>query len=132
MSQDEKSQKLSFAARLQELMARDGLTQRQLAAAIGASQSAISQYLSGARTAPRVEEAIALADHFAVTVDWLLGVDPKPLALPADTHSEARAKRDAELEQVANALDEQIAKLRKLLGSGNKTRAGRSRGQSDS
>ena len=84
MEQDKKSLKLLFVARLQELMSRDDLTQRQLADAIGISQSAVSQYLSGGRGAPGVEEAVALAHHFGVTVDWLLGVDSSPIAHSAD------------------------------------------------
>ena len=132
MNQGKISQKLSFCARLQELMDRDGLTQRQLAAAIGISQSAISQYLNGMRAAPGVEEAIALASHFGVTVDWLLGVDALPLARTADPDSEARGRRDAELEQVAKTLEEQIVKLRKLLSAGKKGRPGRGRRTMDS
>lgn len=109
-------------------MARDDLTQRQLAEATGMSQSAISQYLSGTRAAPGVEEAIAIAIHFKVTVDWLLGVDPSTLVRPADPDSDLRAKRDAELEQVAKTLEEQAVKLRSLLSTGNKGRLGRTRG----
>ena len=120
MPQHKKSQKLLFPERLQELMARDDLTQRQLADAIGVSQSAISQYLNGSRGAPGVEEAIALAGHFGVTVDWILGVDPSSLVRPADPDSEARAMRDAELEQVAKTLQEQALKLQNLLSTAKK------------
>ena len=132
MSQGKISQNLLFGAHLQELMARDDLTQRQLAVAIGISQSAISQYLNGMRAAPGVEEAIALASHFGVTVDWLLGVDSSPLARPAARETEARAKRDAELEQVAKTLEEQAVKLRKLLSIGGKGRPRRGSGTADS
>ena len=113
-------------------MVRDDLTQRQLAEATGMSQSAISQYLSGMRAAPGVDEAIAIAIHFKVTVDWLLGVDPSTLVRPADPDSELRAKRDAELEQVAKTLEEQAVKLRSLLSTAKKARLGRARRTSES
>ena len=113
-------------------MAREDLTQRQLADAVGISQGAISHYLRGTRAAPGVEEAIAIASYFGVTVDWLLGVDQSPAARPADTNTESRAKRDAELEQVAKTLEEQVVKLRKLLSDGKTGRSGRGRRTTDS
>jgi len=132
MSQDKIIRESFFGARLRELMARDRLTQRQLADAVGISQGAVSHYLRGTRAAPGVEEAIALARHFKVTLDWLLGMDPSALVHSADPDSESRAKRDSEIEQVAKLLEECVVKLRKHLLVGETGRPGRGRRKTDS
>lgn len=98
-------------------MARDNLTQRQLATATGISQSAISQHLNGLRAAPGVEEAIALATYFRVSVDWLLGVDPASLPHPAEPDQASGAKHHADLERIAETLEEQAEKIRQLLST---------------
>jgi Helix-turn-helix len=67
-----------FAARLREALAAkvgaDGRswTQGNLAAASGAHQSDISQYLNGL-VEPRTGRLVALAKALGVTCDWLLG-----------------------------------------------------------
>ena len=106
-----------FGERLRELMTRDDLTQRQLAGSVGMSQGAISHYLRGTRATPGVEEVVALAAYFRVSVDWLLGVDPASLPRPADPDQASRAKDQADLEQIAKTLEEQAGKIRQLLST---------------
>lgn len=64
-----------FRARLQTVFDRSRLSQSAFADAIGIDRSALSLLLSG-RTVrlPRVETLLAIAEHNAVTIDWLLGV----------------------------------------------------------
>ena len=71
------------------MLGRDGLTQQQLAAATGLSQSTISHYLRGTRALPRAEELFALSRHFAVTMEWLLGVDDA--VLPVNPVADAKS-----------------------------------------
>lgn len=53
------------------------LSQKEVAAAIGASPSVISNYESGERT-PSVENLMALASLYQCSTDYLLGLE-KPL-----------------------------------------------------
>ena len=106
-----------FRERLTALVAREGLTQQQLAAATGLSQSTISHYLRGTRALPRAEELFALSRHFAVTMEWLLGVEDAALAAnPVADVKAAPAVDNAALLQVADTLHEQVERLRQMAG----------------
>lgn len=48
------------------------MTQKEIAAAIGISRPAISQFTSGT-SLPSIDKLVALADHFSVSLDFLLG-----------------------------------------------------------
>ena len=122
-----------FRERLAALLERDQLPQQQLAAATGLSQSTISHYLRGTRALPRAEELFALSRHFAVTMEWLLGVDDA--ALPTNLGANAKAvpaPDNAALLQVAEALHEQVERLRQLAGGTPLKKPGRHRSQSQS
>ena len=58
--------------RLAELRKARGLSQRQLAEDLQISQNSISQYELGKRE-PNQNTLLALANYFAVSVDYLLG-----------------------------------------------------------
>jgi len=58
--------------RLKQLRKQAGMTMRQVAELLGVSDSAISLYESGKRS-PGYESLRLLADHFGVTVDYLIG-----------------------------------------------------------
>lgn len=64
-----------FAARLSTLMAERGDSQASLARApsVQCSQQALSYYLQ-AKQLPRVDAVVALARHYNVSTDWLLGL----------------------------------------------------------
>ena len=110
-------QSYRFRERLTTLLGREGLTQQQLAAATGLSQSTISHYLRGTRALPRAEELFALSRHFAVTMEWLLGVDDTVLPTNLGANVKAVPAADnAALLQVAEALHEQVERLRQLAG----------------
>ena len=60
--------------RLEQARANLHLSQKEAAAAIGASASVISNYESGERT-PSVENLMALASLYRCSSDYLLGLD---------------------------------------------------------
>jgi transcriptional regulator with XRE-family HTH domain len=61
-----------FADKLKNLRKEKGLTQKELAAIINVSTSAVSQYERG-KAIPRRENLILLAEYFGVTVAYLEG-----------------------------------------------------------
>ncbi len=65
----------AFGERLAELRAERGITQGQLAEAIGSSQRAISHYETVAEYPPTVV-VVQLAEALKVSTDQLLGVKP--------------------------------------------------------
>lgn len=65
------------ARRLSELEADSGVTQRETANAIGMYEQTYSNKKNGLRPFTK-KDLIALADHFHVSVDYLLGRDPQP------------------------------------------------------
>lgn len=60
--------------KLRELRARDGLTQDQVAKALGVHESAVSRWEGGSRV-PTADDLVRLSDLFQVSVDSLLGKD---------------------------------------------------------
>ena len=64
---------MKFKERLKELRAAKGLSQMQLAQAVGLSQSAIAKWELG-KTEPTASAIILLAAFFEETTDYLLGV----------------------------------------------------------
>lgn len=97
-------------------MERAGLTQKDLAAATGLAQSTVSHYVRGARSAPRVEEVLALANHFQVSIEWLLGADGPPPADRPDPARDELDRRNAELRTVITNIEAQLTRLRSLAG----------------
>ena len=61
-----------FAVRLRELRTARNLTQSQLAEKLGLSESGIQNYERGIRV-PKCDIVVAMADLFAVSVDYILG-----------------------------------------------------------
>lgn len=86
-----------FSNALIQLRKQDGLTQSELAAAIGMSKSIISMYESGQRM-PSFEAAEALADFFNVNMDQLYGRDDR------EEQNEPAALDFSDLDVLAEAL----------------------------
>lgn len=64
-----------FQTRVKILLERSGENQSSFAASIGIDRSALSQLLSGQSTRlPRVETLLNIAEKYAVSLDWLLGL----------------------------------------------------------
>lgn len=66
-----------FGAHLKELRKSRGMTQKQLAHAISASERGIQQYELGERK-PTYDMLIALADCFNISLDYLVGRSTDP------------------------------------------------------
>ena len=64
--------KVKFAERLKELRSEKGITQVQIAAAIGVSKGLISLWENELRE-PTLSNLIALADFYDVSLDFLAG-----------------------------------------------------------
>ena len=62
---------------LQRFRKRESLTQQKMAARIGITQAAYSQYEAGTATPP-VKVLIKMAEAFNVTTDYLLGLSDAP------------------------------------------------------
>ncbi len=64
--------KVKFAERMKELRSEKGITQVQIAAAIGVSKGLISLWENELRE-PTLSNLIALADFYDVSLDFLAG-----------------------------------------------------------
>lgn len=62
----------NFGEHLKKLRKNNGITQKQLAAGIGASERGIQQYELGERK-PTYDMLFSLANYFKVPVDYLIG-----------------------------------------------------------
>lgn len=67
----------NFGVHLKEIRKMKGITQKQLALGIGASERGIQQYELGERK-PNYDMLIALADYFDVSIDYLVGRSDDP------------------------------------------------------
>lgn len=72
-----------FGQNLKKLRVRRGLTQRDVAAAVGIDRKQISKLETGT-TQPDIRSLCLLADYFSVSVDFLIGhVTPKSANIDA-------------------------------------------------
>lgn len=62
-----------FATRLRDLMKNAKATQQDVAAAVGTTRQAISQYADGS-VQPNIEKLYKIANYFNVSADYLLGI----------------------------------------------------------
>lgn len=67
----------NFSEQLKVIRKSRGITQKQLAQAIGASERGIQSYEIGERK-PAFDQLIALADYFGVSIDYLVGRTDNP------------------------------------------------------
>lgn len=63
-----------FPQQLRELLKIEGITQKELANRIGVSQSCVTFWIKGERQ-PTAENIYTIAKAFAVSADYLLGID---------------------------------------------------------
>lgn len=88
---------------IKDIRTRKGLTQAEVASALGVSSVVYSRYETGSRQ-PSIDILLQLADIFGVTVDYLLGrqdIEDSTLSeyelslLIASRKADERAKQDA-------------------------------------
>lgn len=98
---------------IKEIRARKGLTQAEVASALGVSSVVYSRYETGSRQ-PSIDTLIQMADIFGVTVDYLLGrqhIEDSTLSeyelrlLIAARNADERARQDALHMLLAHAGD---------------------------
>lgn len=69
---------MNISDRIQSLRKAKGITQEQLADAVGVSRQAVSKW-EAEQSAPDLERVVAMAEYFDVTTDYLLrGIEPAP------------------------------------------------------
>ena len=103
---------MKFEDRLKKLMASRGVTQSTLADAVGVSQGALSNYISG--RLPKVEELGTLADFFEVSIDELLGrsatkltqIQSRGIVVQERTDKKAIAKLRRLVAELTSTIDE--------------------------
>lgn len=79
----------AFAINLRQLLEENKETVRDLAALLGISPQAASQYQRG-KAEPSIERIIKIAEHFSVTVDWLIGRSGAVKTLDRDIQAACR------------------------------------------
>lgn len=77
MQQQKEKKREGLSARLFEL--RGNMSQTSFSAQIGVIQQTYAQWEIGSRQ-PKIQELIRLAQHFEVSVDWLLGLSDQRYA----------------------------------------------------
>ena len=92
-----------MSVNIKEIRLHKGLTQAEVASALGVSSVVYSRYETGSRQ-PSIDVLIQMADIFGVTVDYLLGrqeIEDSTLSeyelslLIASRKADERAKKDA-------------------------------------
>lgn len=69
---------MNISDRIQSLRNARGITQEQLADAVGVSRQAVSKW-EAEQSVPDLERVVAMAEYFDVTTDYLLrGIEPAP------------------------------------------------------
>ena len=69
---------MNISDRIQSLRKARGITQEQLADAVGVSRQAVSKW-EAEQSVPDLERVVAMAEYFDVTTDYLLrGIEPAP------------------------------------------------------
>lgn len=69
---------MNISDRIQSLRKARGITQEQLADAVGVSRQAVSKW-EAEQSAPDLERVVAMAEYFDVTTDYILrGIEPAP------------------------------------------------------
>lgn len=101
---------IEVSKRIKKLRERDGLSQKDIAKAVGISRSAVSEIEAGSRRI-YAEELVNLARAFSVSVDFLLG-----LVNETKIHLEGRPKRKKKHKELRiNVPQRNIEKFREVL-----------------
>lgn len=85
--------------RLKQLRSKKELTQAEMAKEIGISQSTYALYETDKRQ-PDYDKLFSIAQYFAVTTDYLLGVSDDPRPVNPSTNKSASARETRQLEKL--------------------------------
>ena len=96
-----------FSEKLKELRTNNKLTQQELASVLKVSASTIGMYEQGRRS-PDTDTLNRLAEHFGVSVDWLLGRTHETTNHCNNTALTPKDEKDIakDLENTLNRLEE--------------------------
>lgn len=94
----------NISDRLNKLMETHNMTQRELAEALGVSQTAVFSWCSGQKT-PRMDKVDKIADLFNVKRSYLLGLDNE-LGQMTNMMQESEQMRDKWLNYAGKILNE--------------------------
>ncbi len=107
----------TFSQRLKELRKQKGLSQQQLAEAIGLTKQTISLWERGERR-PEFDTMTDVADYFSVNLSYLLGTsdDPTvPEVAQEDAESWAQGEEVESIRDVANQMAQLSPESRKIV-----------------
>lgn len=98
---------MSIAERILTLRKSKGMSQEQLAEAVGVSRQAVSKWESE-QASPDPEKIITLSEVFGVTTDYLLkGVEPEKEEAKTEEKAEEKKSEDTHM-TVGDVLDQKI------------------------
>ena len=98
---------MSIAERILTLRKSKGMSQEQLAEAVGVSRQAVSKWESE-QASPDPEKIITLSEVFGVTTDYLLkGVEPEKEEAKTEEKAEENKTEDTHM-TVGDVLDQKI------------------------
>lgn len=100
--------KISISQNISRLRRQNGMTQEQLAEAMGVSFAAVSKWERGVAT-PELDTIVELADLFGVSVDALLGYEMRSNDVPSVVerlrgYSHTHARDDGAIQEAEKAL----------------------------
>lgn len=78
--------KLTLSRRLQSLMEKRGINLSELACSVGFPRTTIARIVTGATDNPTAQTLIAIADYFAIPIDYLLGRQTKEIDSSETNH----------------------------------------------
>ena len=90
-----------------ELLKKKGVTPYQVHKATGVAQSSLSDWKNG-KSKPKYEKMQKIADYFGVSVDYLLGNEPKEKAPTVEVDDGRSAKRKMLFDLFNSMTDEEL------------------------
>ena len=110
----DKNTKVGLPERLLEL--RGDMTQAECAHKLGLLQQTYARWETGDRQ-PKLQDLVALASHFGVSTDWLLGVSNDRASVSSASQNGVKrkiAQLKSNAEEIAMTAQELLARIDKM------------------
>lgn len=117
-SSDMPPEKRLFVARMKQMIAERGLSQRRLAQLACVTSGSISDYLYGTRM-PRAAELARLARALEVSMDWLWGEDESTDPAVKEETNSKMVELEASLHEISSKLKNLAKKADQIRGKGD-------------
>lgn len=111
---------MDIGGKIRHLRERSGLTQEQLAERLGVSRQVVTKWENGSGV-PKIENLKALADHFHVTVDELIGRTEVTEGNPEEQYEKVMDELRQHSQAAVDLFDQAIRTGAKLSKSGRKS-----------